>query len=346
MAFCSNGPWPVVATAAAACALSPLIGVENGGAVPQMCSVECIWDRAPHCAFTDLVTYNDRMFCCFRESDEHVYGKNGSIRVLRKDPSWSSVAQLSVEGVDLRDPHFSVTPDNRLMLSVEAAHYVQERCVKRVPYVSFSTDGSVFSPLQAIDSENEWIWRVTWHHGVGYGVSYKVPTDDPRKEWKLTLFTTLDGVTYTSKKVFDILGHPSETTIRFLPDDTMVLLTRRGGNGIVGTAKPPYDSFTWNELSLPLGGPNFLVLPSGTMIASSRVCQNEALETISIGKLSFDSFEPIMNLMPWGYDSSYAGMVYDEKDNLLYISFYWSPSEQGRAAIYIACVDLKFLVVQ
>jgi hypothetical protein len=307
--------------------------------VPFVRSVSCIWNAAPHCAFTDLIEYKGHLLCSFRESDKHVYGTNGIIRILRKDDEWRSVAQIDQNGIDLRDPHFSVTFDNRLMLIVEGVTYVEKKCVKRVPYVCFSDDGIGFSPLQEVSAVHEWIWRVTWNHETGYAVSYKVPLDDPKKEWKLTLFTTFDGLHYTAMKELGVTGHPSETTIRFLPDNTMVLLVRRGdGNGLIGTSKPPYTSFNWKELCVPLGGPNFLILPNGEMWAASRVFLGEDLETTAIGPLSFDSFEPTLLLMPFGYDASYPGMVY--KDGTLYVSFYWSPSDHEAASIYLAEVAL------
>ena len=38
---------------------------------PQILSVEKIWDRGPHNAFTDLVRFADRWWCTFREAQDH-----------------------------------------------------------------------------------------------------------------------------------------------------------------------------------------------------------------------------------------------------------------------------------
>ena len=40
-----------------------------------------IWDQAPHNAFTDLVRFNDRWFCVFREGKGHV-SPDGALRVI------------------------------------------------------------------------------------------------------------------------------------------------------------------------------------------------------------------------------------------------------------------------
>ena len=39
---------------------------------PAIVSVQKIWARAPHNAFTDLIRFNDRWFCVFREGQAHV----------------------------------------------------------------------------------------------------------------------------------------------------------------------------------------------------------------------------------------------------------------------------------
>ncbi|MYK39088.1 MAG: exo-alpha-sialidase, partial [Gemmatimonadetes bacterium] len=38
---------------------------------PQILSVEKIWDRGPHNAFTDLIRFADRWWCTFREAQDH-----------------------------------------------------------------------------------------------------------------------------------------------------------------------------------------------------------------------------------------------------------------------------------
>ena len=46
-----------------------------------LADVRKIWDRAPHNAFTDLVRFQDRWFCVFREGQGHV-SPDGAIRVI------------------------------------------------------------------------------------------------------------------------------------------------------------------------------------------------------------------------------------------------------------------------
>src|SRR3954468_10177861 len=84
---------------------------------PELVSVEKIWDRGAHNAFTDLIRWRDRWYCTFREADAHV-GGDGKVRVLESadGKAWGPVALIAEEGIDLRDPKLSITPDGRLMI--------------------------------------------------------------------------------------------------------------------------------------------------------------------------------------------------------------------------------------
>src|SRR3546814_203511 len=88
--------------------------------LPKGVTVTKIWDQAAYSAFTDLIWYNDAFYCSFREGDNHVFGADGTVRVLRSadGKQWESVADMAVPGIDLRDPKLSITPDNRLMVII------------------------------------------------------------------------------------------------------------------------------------------------------------------------------------------------------------------------------------
>lgn len=48
-----------------------------------------IWDQAPHSAFTGLIDYEGKLYCCFREAKSHVpqlTGEDGKIRILSPTP--------------------------------------------------------------------------------------------------------------------------------------------------------------------------------------------------------------------------------------------------------------------
>src|SRR5881628_122537 len=84
--------------------------------------VRKIWDQAAHNAFTDLIRFEDRWLCVFREGAGHAAGP-GKIRVLvsADGKAWQSTALREWPTIDLRDPHISRTPKGELMILGGAA---------------------------------------------------------------------------------------------------------------------------------------------------------------------------------------------------------------------------------
>lgn len=309
----------------------------------RLISSKAIWEEAEHSAFTDLAEFKGSFFCVFRESTSHAAGMDGKIRILKsKDGSkWESVLLLAKDGIDLRDPKLSITPEGKLMLNAGGSIYRDEELLGFDPQVSFSENGTDWSPFQSLNLSGEWPWRVTWNEGIGYTASYRL-TDisDSDKPWVLTLMKTKDGIHYDSITQLDVPNYPNETTLRFLKDHTMVALVRRGGNGWIGTSKPPYQKWNWTEIGVSIGGPNFLILPDNSMWATAREMVEEGKEYeqiyLTLARMTTTTYDPVLRL-PSGGDSSYAGMVY--RDGILYISYY-SSHEGEKSKIYFAEVSL------
>jgi hypothetical protein len=319
-----------------------LVAIANGAQpspAPALVSVTRIWDGGAHNAFTDLIRFRNRWYCTFREGDDHV-GGDGRIRVLSSvdGKAWTSAALIGESGIDLRDPKLSITPADRLMIVAGGSVYDGRRYLGRQPRVMFSSDGSTWSTPQRILAEGDWLWRVTWHEGRAYGVTYK--TADASGESTVTLVSSKDGRTYDDVTSFAVPGKPNETTLRFMPDGEMVALVRReGGNRVawLGRSRAPYAAWTWRETPHQIGGPNFIRLPDGDLWASGRSYTGGpgATKTV-IGRLTLDGgYEPALTL-PSGGDTSYAGMVWH--DGLLWVSYY--ASHEGKTAIYLAQVNL------
>jgi hypothetical protein len=300
----------------------------------QLVSVQKIWDQAPHNAFTDLIRFRNRWYCVFRESDGHV-GGDGRIRLLvsRNGDRWDSAALLAESGVDLRDPKLSLTPDGRLMLLAGGSVYQGKTLLGRQPRVAFSKDGRRWTATHKILAEGDWLWRVTWHAGRAYGVSYLGAGSGERSG---VLYSTTDGLRYDRVTDFAVPG-VSEVTVRFLPDRTMIALIRREidpRHGWIGASPPPYKDWTWTEIPHRLGGPNFLVFPSGVMWAAGRAHTPSGPTTV-LARMTTRSYEPVLTL-PSGGDTSYPGLVFH--DGLLWMSYY--ASHEGKSAIYLAKIKL------
>ncbi len=106
-------------------------------------AVQKIWNAGPHNAFTDLIRFQDRWWCTFREATAHV-GGNGKSRVLESTDGleWKPAALVEEDGIDLRDPKLSITPDGRLMMIMGGSIYEGKTLKGRQPRVAFSSDGA------------------------------------------------------------------------------------------------------------------------------------------------------------------------------------------------------------
>ena len=110
----------------------------------ELVSVKRIWDQAPYNAFGDLIRYHGEWFCTFREAQRHVARPgteaDGKIRVIVSPDgeTWSPAAVIEEKGVDLRDPHFSITRRGRLMIVSGGSEYPGGTYKTRQPRVSLS----------------------------------------------------------------------------------------------------------------------------------------------------------------------------------------------------------------
>lgn len=314
-----------------------------------------IWDAGKHNAFTDLIRFKDRWYCTFREGDAHV-GGDGKLRVLASadGAKWESVALLAEKGIDLRDPKLSVTADGRLMMTAGGSVYEGKKLLGRRPRVAFSKDGTEWTATKKVLAEGDWLWRVTWHDGTCYGVSYNAAersSKDAKEaattgkaepgpaEWKLKLWASKDGETFDLVTHLDVPGHPNETTVRFTDTGEMVATVRReGGNqkGWVGTSQAPYKEWAWKELPARLGGPNFVFVPNGPTLAATRLYDGKVRTSLCRLDPSAGKLDELLKL-PSGGDTSYAGLVWH--DGVLWVSYY--SSHEGKSAVYLAKVKVS-----
>jgi len=300
----------------------------------QIVDVRKIWDAGDHNAFTDLIRWHDRWWCSFRESHAHV-GGDGKIRLITSTDGekWDSAALIEEKDVDLRDPKLSITPDHRLMIVAGGSIYNGTKKLKgRQPRVLFSADGHTWSNPQKVLSEGDWLWRVTWHEGTAYGVSYLAPAD--KGQWAINLYSSADGIKWDLVSPLKVDKQPNETTLRFDKNGNMLALVRReAGNGYFGSAKAPFKDWAWHELNVRLGGPNFIEIPDGSLIAGTRAFGKKT--TTMVARLTPTALEPLVTL-PSGGDTSYPGMFWYE--NMLWFSYY--SSHEGKTSIYLARIKV------
>ena len=303
--------------------------------------VKAIGDKGPHNAFTDLIRFHKRWYCTYREGAGHAAGA-GTIRVLvsKGGDQWTSAALLESKDVDLRDPKLSVTPDGRLMIVGGAATPASRKPIKdHYSFVSFSKDGKDWSAPRKVLASWQWLWRVTWHKKMAYGVAYQWDPKTPEntQKWTASLFKSRDGIQYD--KVADFkFPNPTEATLAF-DGDVMYCLQRRDGkpnSAMLGRSEAPYTKWTWKDLGVYFGGPNLIRDSAGTWWAAGRLIEKGQPKTV-VCRLDVDKgkLEPVLTF-PSGGDTSYPGLAWHGKQ--LWISYY--SSHEGKTKVYLARVNL------
>ena len=314
-------------------------------------TVDKIWDQGTHAAFTSLVKFNGKYYCTFREGYSHIFDDKGNaegkVRILESTngKQWKSVACFGKEGIDLRDPKLSVTPDNRLMVTIGGSVYRNRQLVKSIPMVCFSDNGRQFTdpePIvidEKVRSDFDWMWRVTWFNGVGYGVNYS------KDGFNVSLLKTTDGVHYDLITELGISGSPNETTLRFLPDGRMMMMVRREAGdctGYWGVSAPPYTDWRFESMGFRLGGPDFHVVDEQNLIVGTRsyVIPSHCKTVLYRGDVK-GNWEEIY-VLPSKGDTSYPGFLVE--GNEVWVSYYASTDKPDKSAIYLAKLPLSLFV--
>lgn len=304
------------------------------GDQPRLLSVQRIGDAAPHNAFTDLIRWQDRWWCVFREGEKHV-SPDGAIRVLSSidGTNWASAARLTSPKGDLRDPHVTVAPDGKLMLYGAVAES-QSGTVKHQSLVWFTGNGKDWTPEAPVGDPDVWLWRVVWNGPEALGVGY-----DTKGERFVRLYASRDGRTFKTRlPVLSNEPKPNEAGLTFLPDGTCLCLLRRDGNpgtAKLGRAKPPYLDWQWKDVGVRIGGPQLLMLGDGRVIAAMRLYDGGARMSLAWLDPEGGRLTEFLRL-PSGGDCSYPGLVWH--GGILWVSYY--SSHEGRTRVYLARVHL------
>ena len=304
----------------------------SGHASPAvLVQVDKIWEQGQYNSFTDLVMFQGKLFCAFREAKQHGVSTDGSIRILvSKDThTWHSAALIASDRGDLRDPHLTVTPDNRLMLSVCIAGHPHPTLVS-ASY--FSRDGTHWKGPETFGDTNAWMWRVTWKDDAAYGFSYRCEAP-----YFIQLFKSPNGTEFSAvgAPCFEGVYNNETSTMIFQDNGTALCLLRCSGPAHLGTALPPYDQWTWKQLGRRVGGPEMIELPDGRLVACGRLYDDPVRTALCWVDPEAGVLTEFLTL-PSGGDTSYPGLLWHEGQLLV---SYYSSHEGQKARIYLARVE-------
>ncbi len=319
---------------------------------PTKIEVQKIWNQAPHSAFTSLVRFKNRLYCTFREAPGHISGPKGTARVIMSaddGKTWKNMAFYKMDGMDIRDPKISITPDNRLMVLIDVETYADNKVDTRKPWVIYSDkNGENFSePIASkidpsIAEKSDWVWRVSWYKNTGYAIDYK--------NAHAFLVKTTDGKYFENVAQLDVDGYPNESTIRFDKNGKIYVVIRReqgDQRGVIATATAPYTSWQYNKMDERIGGPDFLFLNDSTLCIGSRLYPADpalALKAVN-HKAGFiitnlqGKTKRVVPIPESGGDCSYPGLLIYK--NRLWATYY--SSHEDKTSIYLAKVPLSLL---
>ncbi|MGB7158813.1 MAG: hypothetical protein WBD40_12145 [Tepidisphaeraceae bacterium] len=324
-----------------AAAAEPATSAAADASSPTLLSVERIWDKAPHNAFTDLIRFEDQWVCAFREAPAHKGGVRGSrIRVLASADAkaWASVGELAHPRGDIRDAKMAILPDGRLTLLTAIQLFDQKAGQTHQSIAFFTRDLKSWEGPIDVAEPNFWLWGIRWHpegrNGVGYSIGYG--TGGTRLA---RLFQTRDGVKFERVgEPFDVPSpFPNESAIVFDADDTARALLRFDPDvACIGSARPPYTQWTWKPSALRVGGPELMRTPDGRLLGGGRLWVPKPRMSLFWVEPETGTITECLTL-PSGGDTSYPGFVWH--DDVLHLSYY-SSHEGGKSSIYFARVRL------
>ena len=289
-----------------------------------------------HNAFTDLIVFNQALFCCFRQASNHVSG-DGIIGIVKLDMQGKKIGNsaIRIAYCDLRDPKLSISPDGKLMLLAHARHLKTGSKLISRNLTWVSQDGLSWSSAKKIAQDHWWLWRLRWHNAVAYGFAYNRAANaidfyqgDPRRAFHKTVAGALSLHQHQ-------LGYPNESDLVFTQNGCFALIRRDADTytAQLGHSKFPFKQWVWQDLGFYLGGPVMLKLDDSTALVAGRIVYQQQLKTamFKLNLLNGNIADTL--ILPSGGDNSYPGLV--SHDGVVYLSYY-SAHEGAPSAVYVA----------
>jgi hypothetical protein len=193
-----------------------------------------------------------------------------------------------------------------------------------------SPNGGAWDTGTDVGAFRDWIWRVRWHGGIGYGIAYSVVETLTR-----LYVSTDDGRSWQAQQNLYTPDSPSEGDLAQLKDGSWVMVLRRNGGpgvGVLGKATDPGGPWIFSNLQYSLDAPELVVLPDGRLWCFCRRAPANRSSLIEIN-VSTGEMEEVL-IFPSAGDSSYFGAAWDEEAEAIRYLYYSSHGPTARASIY------------
>ena len=317
-------------------------------------NVRRAFHNGEHNAFTDLISWNGRIWLTFRSCpDGHMVFSTSRIIILSSDDrgqTWKKEHDFSVPLRDTRDPHFLAFRDQLFVYTgtwysgegeLPRAEYDIN---KHLGYAVHTGDGKEWSsPVQLEGTYGHYIWRAASHGDRAYlcGRRKKHYSESESgtggaRVLESALLESEDGLIWRFRSLFQT-ERGNETAFLFEADGSLLSLSRSENRKTdLGRSQPPYLQWDRKTLETYLGGP-LLVKWGNRYLAGGRHHGKEGART-RLYWLDDDRLHTCAEL-PSGGDNSYPGFVaFDEKEGL--VSWYSSHENDAEGnpltAIYVA----------
>ncbi len=316
--------------------------------------VSLIWSKGKHNAFTDLCTFEDRLWCCFREAENHV-SKDGVIRILQLNSNGEllNVDVIRMPEADLRDPKLTVTPEGQLLLLAYRVNAKNSLHINNHQPVSWlRTVNGTWSKERSIGDSGWWLWRIRWFQNTNvvgkhpahtaFGFAYNMGQErlmfysgDPRRRMSILNEDALS-------KRSDGLGYPNESDI-FFDDTKAYAIVRRDADSYtaqLGESTYPFKKWKWHDLGGYIGGPCAMKLSSNQTLVAGRIFKDQQLKT-ALWILDLNTKKLTLNkVLPSDGDNSYPGLA--KHNGTIYVSYY-SSHQFNKSCIYLASFEIEEL---
>jgi hypothetical protein len=296
---------------------------------------------AEHNAFVDLCEFKQKLFCCFKEAENHI-SADGTIRILTLDDQANVLysTRIAILETDLRAPKITVTPDGNILLIAYARHTsINNKIIgtRNLTWVS-QTEHS-WSAAREFADRGWWLWGVRWHKNQAYGFAYNrqqnaihLYSGNPRRRFHIhqPFALSLDK----HKK-----GYPNESDLIFEKNKAFAFVRRDADSytAQLGHSIFPFKKWQWINLGRYIGGPMMLKLDSGFALVASRIVKHGRLVTGLLKmNLSNGNLQELL-ISPSSGDNNYPGLVL--RKNKLYVGYY-SSHENDKSCVYLAQISL------